>query len=150
MAPEDSVAPTVYFQITQLRDCALYNPRPMTESGIALMGSVMRGGYEEKPVKGGEWHRKRGAVMPGMTESVWHNTASMTMCVQSVMETTRGPRAQQEGCSKERHVQISCVIIKVLVCSIALKNEHCRHTAYQNISDFTFITITISIYIVYV
>jgi len=40
-------------------ECALYNPRPMAETGIAPVGSVMRGGYEEKPVKGGEWRRKR-------------------------------------------------------------------------------------------
>ena len=35
---------------------ALYNP---SESGIGLLGSVMRGGYEEEHVRGGEWHRKR-------------------------------------------------------------------------------------------
>ena len=32
--------------------------------------------------------------MPGITESVWHNTASMAMCVRGAMETTRGPHAQ--------------------------------------------------------
>ena len=30
-------------------NCAPYNARPMTESGIAPVGSVMRGGYEENP-----------------------------------------------------------------------------------------------------
>jgi len=45
-----------FFQITTdkqyspAEDCTLYNP-PMTELGIVPVGSAMRGGYEEKPVK---------------------------------------------------------------------------------------------------
>ena len=78
-------------------ECALYNPRPMTELGIAPVGSVMRGGYEEKHAKGGEWRRKwsrRGHVMPGMMGSAWHSITSMTMYVQIVMGITRGPCVQ--------------------------------------------------------
>jgi len=42
-------------------------------------------------VKGGGNGAEREPVMPAMMESVWHNTASMTMCVH---ETTRHPHAQ--------------------------------------------------------
>ena len=35
-----------------------------------------------------------GPVMLGMMESAEHSTVSMTMCVQGVMETTRGRCAQ--------------------------------------------------------
>ena len=54
-------------------DCALYNP---TESGIAPMGSVTRGGYAELMITSG--HRTKSGQIAWLSD---HNSIVQTLCL---------------------------------------------------------------------
>jgi len=143
-------------------DCALYNPWPMTKSGIAPIGRVMIGGYEWKEENGIGNRVEKGPVLPGMTESVWHNAASMTLRVQSIMETTRGPHAQlswskigetiEVVSQRKTCTDILCDYLSAFMCNYIKKwkiniTGMLSIKGYYNMDEFTFTTITISIYI---